>query len=148
MHIEIKSTNRASARRRTPGERLLEALQALANGYAQLVHHAERSWASITFAGTRHKVEFAFEGEEAIDAGECFIAFLPEHEFTIPGQLVADAAIVAVEHQAAPPRMIVTCKLLMLEEGYPPHNGRGSLGEVSPGKPDCRDHEPLSSVRR
>jgi len=118
MHIEVKSAPRPPAeRRRTPGERLIEALHALANGHAQLVRHAERSWASITFAGTRHTVEFACEGEEAVESGECFIAFLPEHEFAIPGQLVADAAILAVDHQASPPRMVVTCELLRLEEG-------------------------------
>ncbi len=118
MLIETKSARPAKpVRRRTPSERLLEALQELAGNKAQLIHHTERSWASITFAGTRHKVQLAFEGKDAIDAGECFIAFLPEHEFTIPGQLVADAAIVAVDHQATPPRMVVTCELLMLEEG-------------------------------
>jgi hypothetical protein len=46
-----------------------------------------------------------------------FITFLPEHEFAIPGQLVADAAVVEVDHRLTPPRMIVTCELLLLEEG-------------------------------
>ena len=104
-------------RRRSPGERLLEALADLAQGKATMLSHAESSWASITFAGTRHKVVLEFSGAEAVEAGECFIAFLPEHEFALPRQLVADAAVVAVDHQLEPPLMRVTAELLLLEEG-------------------------------
>lgn len=104
-------------KRRTPGERLLEALAALAQGKARVVSQTESSWASITFAGTRHRVMLEFTGGNAVEAGECFIAFLPEHEFAIPGQLVADAAVVEVDHVAAPPVLRVTCELLLLEEG-------------------------------
>lgn len=103
--------------RRSPGERLLAALSELAMGKAKIISHAESGWASITFSGTRHKVVLEFSGAEAVEMGECFIAFLPEHEFTLPGQLVADAAVVAVDHQLAPPLMRVTAELLLLEEG-------------------------------
>ncbi|RPF72848.1 hypothetical protein EG799_12745 [Aurantiacibacter spongiae] len=88
----------------------------LGDGQAQIVSHTERSWASITFAGTRHRVVLAFEGADAVEAGECFIAFLPDHEFAIRGQLVADAAVTRVDHAAAPPRLVITCELLLLEE--------------------------------
>lgn len=104
-------------RRRSPGERLLEALADLAQGQATVLSHAESGWASITFAGTRHKVVLEFRGADAVEAGECFIAFLPEHEFALPGQLVADAAVVEVDHQLQPPLMRVTAELLLLEEG-------------------------------
>jgi hypothetical protein len=106
------------AQRRSPSVRLREQLQALAGGKAAILSHGEKPWASVTFAGTRHRLELAFEGAEAVEAGECFIAFLPEHEFAIPGQLVADAAVTAVDHRLAPePRLAVTCELLLLEEG-------------------------------
>lgn len=134
MHIELKSAftpnpkpapapgsaplpTAARKRRRTSGERLIEALLELAQGKATVARHTESSWASITFAGTRHRVELQFEGTDAVEAGECLIAFLPEHEFAIPGQLVADAAVVAVDHVAHLPRMLVTAELLLLEEG-------------------------------
>lgn len=104
-------------RRRSPGERLLEVLADLAQGKATVLSHAESAWASITFAGTRHKVVLEFRGADAVEAGECFIAFLPEHEFALPGQLVADAAVVEVDHQLQPPLMRVTAELLLLEEG-------------------------------
>ena len=103
--------------RRNTGERLREALLELAQGQATLLGHSETSWASVTFAGARHRLELAFESEEAIEAGELFIALLPEHEFDIPGQLVADAAVTAVDHRLQPQRMQVSCELLLLEEG-------------------------------
>ena len=103
--------------RREPRVKLREALFALAKGQATIIGHDEKSWASITFAGTRHRLELVFEGAEAVEAGELFIAFLPEHEFAIPGQLVADAAVTAVDHRLEPPRLQVSCELLLLEEG-------------------------------
>ena len=103
--------------RREPRNRLRDAVLALADHQATILGHEEKNWASITFAGTRHRIELVFERAEAIDAAELFCAFLPEHEFAIPGQLVADAAITAVDHRLEPPRMVVSCELLLLEEG-------------------------------
>ncbi|WP_338240551.1 hypothetical protein [Aurantiacibacter hainanensis] len=108
------------ARRRAPRgprELLAAALVALGEDKGRIVSHSEKSWASITFAGTRHRVEMVFSGSEAVDAGECFIAFLPEHEFAIRGHLVADAAVVEVESTVEPPRLSITCEILLLEEG-------------------------------
>ena len=103
--------------RKSMGERLREALQKLAKGHAIITRHDERAWASITFSGARHRLHLAFAGCQAIAAGETFIAQLPEHEFTLPGQLVADAAIARVETSLLPdPRMTVECELLLLED--------------------------------
>lgn len=103
--------------RRSPSVRLREQVLELAGGKAEILSHDERSWASVTFAGTRHRLELAFEGAEAVEAGERLIAFLPEHEFVIPRQLVADAAVTAVDHRLSPqPRLAVTCELLLLDE--------------------------------
>ena len=52
------------------------------------------------------------------EGGEALIAMLPDHEFALPGQLVADASVSAVDHALAPsPRLTVTCELLLLEDG-------------------------------
>ena len=103
--------------RRTLADRLREELSALAQGQALFLAHRETAWASVTFAGTRHRVELAFAGAAAVAAGERFIALLPDHEFALPGQLVADAAVVEVDHRLAPePRLTVTAELLLLEE--------------------------------
>jgi hypothetical protein len=122
VHIDIPADQATlcAARRsaRTPWLPLLSALMELAGGKAELLRHAERGWASVTFSGTRHCVVLTFTGAEAVAAGEAFIEALPDHEFSIPRQLVADAAVVAVEQTALPePRLEVTAELLLLEDG-------------------------------
>ncbi len=103
--------------RRTLSDRVREALITLAGGDAQLLTHEEKPWASITFAGTRHELVLNFDGITACKAGEQFVADLPDHEFAIPGQLVADATITSVESNYTPePRMAVTAVLLLLED--------------------------------
>ncbi|MFC3214316.1 hypothetical protein [Novosphingobium panipatense] len=98
-----------------PWARLLSDVLRLAGRGAELLHQAERLWASATFSGARHTIALAFEGE-AIERGEAFIAALPDHEFTIPRHLVADAAVVAVEHRQAPSRLAIEVELLLLED--------------------------------
>lgn len=117
MHTD--SITPPPAKRRTkrgPREQLADALRTLADGKGRITHQSEKSWASITFAGARHRVELVFEGEKEVEAGECFIAFLPEHEFAIRGHLVADAAVTEVSSTALPPRLSVICEILLLEE--------------------------------
>ena len=116
MSVEAK-LKRPARTRRTSGDRLREALMTLAQHHAQVITHSEKAWASITFAGTRHSLALVFAGADAVDAGEHLVAELPDHEFAIPGQLVADATIVEVEHRIAPDsRMVVQCELLLLED--------------------------------
>ena len=103
--------------RRTAADRLRAALADLHAHRGQVLTHTEKAWASITFAGTRHSLAILFAGEDAVEAGEQFVAVLPNYEFAIPGQLVADAGVVEVEHRLTPePRLVVQCDLLLLEE--------------------------------
>ncbi|MEO0699681.1 MAG: hypothetical protein AAFY81_08180 [Pseudomonadota bacterium] len=103
--------------RRTTSDRLRDALMTLAEGRADLQSHEETAWSSITFTGTRHEVVLDFQGHEAVEVGETFIAELPEHEFRIPGQLVADASVREVDHRfGIEERLTVTAVLLLLEE--------------------------------
>lgn len=103
--------------RRRPWRPLFSALQALGQGKAELLRHVERPWASVTFAGTRHTIVLGFTGADAIPAGEAFVDALAEHEFAIPGQLVADATITALTHDLLPEnRLIVEIELLLLED--------------------------------
>lgn len=96
---------------------LLNALIDLSGGAAQLLSHAEKPWSSVTFSGTRHTVKLAFVGAEAIAGGEALIAALPEHEFTVPGQVVIDATVIAVDHAMVPePRLTMEAELLLLAE--------------------------------
>ncbi len=121
MRTDIDTTELTAARQRAgrrPWLPLLSAVLELTDGKAELVRHAERAWASVTFSGTRHTIVLAFRGKEAVAAGEMFIAALPDHEFAIARQLVADAAVVRVDHQALPaPVMEVEAEILLLEDG-------------------------------
>jgi hypothetical protein len=104
--------------RRTLADRVRAALLLITGGAGSILTHEERAWASITFSGTRHEVVLEFCGVEAVVAGEELIERLPDHEFTLPGQLVADATITKVDHRfGAMERLEVTAVLLLLEEG-------------------------------
>lgn len=123
--IEVKSAPQpapeptpALRARRTTADRVRSALMALTSGAGTLITHEEKAWASITFSGTRHEVVLEFCGAEAVAHGEELIERLPDHEFTIPGQLVADATITSVDHRfGAMERLEVTAVLLLLEDG-------------------------------
>ena len=102
---------------RGPWARLLDSLIALTAGHAELLSHAERPWASATFSGTRHTAAFSFTGSEAVEAAEHFIAALPDHEFDIPGQLVADAAVIEARLDMLPvPTFVIEVELLLLDD--------------------------------
>lgn len=115
--VEIKSASALLRPRRSLGDRVRAALGQLAAGRGTILSHEEKAWASITFSGSRHEVVLQFSGIDAVIAGEDLIERLPDHEFAIPGHLVADAAVAAVDHLFGPEeRLTVTCVLLLLEE--------------------------------
>ncbi|WP_324262893.1 hypothetical protein U4960_07375 [Altererythrobacter sp. H2] len=117
MFVDTTPPCPARSARRTDADRLREALVALAGGHGVVLAHEERAWASVTFAGARHRVTLEFAGDAAVAGGENLIAELPEHEFTLPRQLVADATVCAVEHVLLPkPNLRVECELLLVED--------------------------------
>lgn len=105
-----------------PWRRLVEELVALAAGGKEslrpdLIRHGERAWASATFSGSRHGIRFAFRGDEAVEAADRFIEALPDHEFAIPGQIVADATVVEARLAMVPePCFEVEVELLLLDD--------------------------------
>lgn len=104
--------------RRSPWLHLLGAVLELGRGKAELIRHSEQAWASATFSGARHTILIGFSGHDGVAAGEALIDALPEHEFTLPRQIVADAAVIAVEHTALPePQLSVEIALLLLDDG-------------------------------
>lgn len=107
----------AARARKTTTDRVREAVLAICGGMGAVLTHEERAWASITFAGTRHELMLRFEGIEQVEAGELLIERLPDHEFRIPGQLVADACVIVVDHQfGRVETLTVTAVLLLLED--------------------------------
>ncbi|MBA3677044.1 MAG: hypothetical protein H0W74_06515 [Sphingosinicella sp.] len=72
-------------------------IRALRGGFSNFtVEQAEsRSWASGTFVGTRHKLIFRTEGDEADASADTFLADLTEAEFTLRGHILADIALIS-----------------------------------------------------
>lgn len=97
--------------------RVARSILALAGNQPALIRHTETPWASITFSGDRHTITLRFEGTEAISGGEQLIAALPDHEFVIPGKLVADAAVTSADHRCLPHEVLeVTLEILLLDD--------------------------------
>jgi hypothetical protein len=80
LHANRTMLNTARRRHvRRPWVALLSSVMELAGGKAELLRHDERAWASVTFSGTRHTLTLTFTGDEAVAAGEAFLAALPDH---------------------------------------------------------------------
>lgn len=109
-----------ATRPRRPWALLINALLDLAGPQAGFVAHAERPWASVTFAGSRHTVTLAFTGAAGVAAGEAFAEALPEHEFAIPRQIVADATVTGMLHEVAAAgraeMLTIEAELLLVED--------------------------------
>ncbi|WP_374530277.1 hypothetical protein [Novosphingobium sp.] len=121
LQVALERPARTVARRTPtrsgPWLPLLSALLEMAGGKAELIRHSERAWASVTFSGSRHTVQLAFTGAEAVAAGEAMIEALSDHEFTIPRHLVADTAVISAEHVALPEeRLTIEVELLLLDD--------------------------------
>lgn len=53
---------------------LRRALKALAHNHGEVLRHDQTAWASVTFAGTRHRIALRYAGDEAVAGGEHLIA--------------------------------------------------------------------------
>jgi hypothetical protein len=115
--FEIKSADTLHRPRRSLADRVRNAVMKITGGRGVVLSHSEKAWSSITFSGTRHELVLEFLGEDAPTAGEELIEKLPDYEFTIPGQLVADAAITSVDHFFGPQERLTITAVLLLEEG-------------------------------
>lgn len=108
---------RARTRLPSTANRVARSVLALAGHQPALIQHTETPWASITFSGNRHTITLRFEGTEAISSGEQLIAALPDHEFVIPGKLVADAIVTSADHRCLPHESLeVTLEILLLDD--------------------------------
>lgn len=57
---------------------------------SELVTAEQRSWASATFSGARHVIELLLPGH----ALSAVMTRLPEHDFELAGEIVADCAVI------------------------------------------------------
>jgi len=103
--------------RRDPAMPVIRAVLALAGHAGALDEHRGIRWASATFTGMRHQLRLRFVGAPAIAAGDRLAAVIGEHEFRIPGHIVADAAVIE-RHQRheGEPMLSLTVELLTVED--------------------------------
>lgn len=102
---------------RGPWLKLLGELVTLGGAGTQLMRHAERPWASSMFSGARHTFQLLFEGADMVAGGEALMASLPDHEFNLHSQIVADATVSAVEHSLINgPALTIEVELLVLDD--------------------------------
>ena len=80
-------------RPRSTAARLIATLREMAGEEAQIISAHEREWASATFGGARHSIMLRLP-LAAIDAPvPRMLSTLPDHEFTLPGEIVADCTV-------------------------------------------------------
>lgn len=73
--------------------RLLKQLGDLLGPMAQPGQCHEREWASATFSGARHSLEFRLPLPVGANPLPEVLGQLPDHEFSLPGEIVADCSV-------------------------------------------------------
>ena len=61
---------------------------------------ASRPWASITFAGERHRLALCLPGPGAAAAADTFLDGLEERDFVLRGHILADIEAIGVERDS------------------------------------------------
>ena len=81
-----------------------------------LTEFRSTDWRSLTFAGERHRIDLRIPGPGAAAIARLLTHDLPEAEFAIPGQIVADIAVdgAMVEHPDG--AISLTIEALTVEE--------------------------------
>lgn len=59
----------------------------------------EREWASATFSGARHEIDLFIRLPSADAQPPAFLAQLPEWEFNLPGEIVADCSVTLAQRE-------------------------------------------------
>jgi hypothetical protein len=79
---------------------------------------ASRSWASGTFAGTRHRLTFRSEGEDVEASADAFLVDLADAEFDLRGHILADIALVShtIGQGASGPLARISLEALTVED--------------------------------
>lgn len=95
---------------------LVSSVLALGSNLGALLEHDEKPWSSPTYAGARHTMTLEFKGGDAVEAGERFIALLPDHKFLLSGFAVDDATIRRAHFGLLPePRLEIEAVLMLRE---------------------------------
>jgi hypothetical protein len=66
---------------------------------ATLLGADEREWASATFSGARHRIDLMIRLPSSDAPPPSFLTELPEWEFDLPGEIVADCSVILAQRE-------------------------------------------------
>ncbi len=87
----------ASTASSSTARKLIRTVLPLFGGGAELIEAREREWASATFCGARHVLVLRSRLARADAPAPAALALLPEHQFSLEGEIVADCAVTRVQ---------------------------------------------------
>jgi hypothetical protein len=96
--------------------RAIGAKFSLFDGAFSVEENKSRSWASVTFTGSRHRLTFSLQGRAANAAADSFIETLTEADFPLRGHVLADIALAGDERSIARERVQLTIEALTVED--------------------------------
>ncbi len=73
-------------------------------------------WNSLTFSGERHLIDLRIPGPDARHIADRLLGGLDEAEFAIPGQIVADIAVIGAPARAADGSLSLKIEALTVAE--------------------------------
>lgn len=92
------------------GGLLRELRRLLPEATLSVIH--ERPWHSLTFTGAQVCISVMLQSEKLPDFGHRFAQELPEYEFSLRDQLVADIAVIEMAAGENPTRLMIDALLL------------------------------------
>ncbi len=101
----------------TTAAKLIRTVMEICGDDSELVGAHEREWASATFSGARHSLDLLIPANDEGGALPDAIARLPDHEFDLMGEIVADCAVtIGQRHRSADggTRLAVRVELLTI----------------------------------
>lgn len=79
--------------------KLIRTVMEICGEGSELVGAHEREWASATFSGARHSLDLLIPAGDGDAVLPDAVAGLPDHEFDLPGEIVADCAVTIGQRQ-------------------------------------------------
>ena len=100
------------------GEALREGAANFMNFGARVEVHLldSREWASVTFAGARHRLSVVIDGPGAVGGAADLLDALPDLELAVRGQIIADMALVAEERRDGGDHAVLELEALTIED--------------------------------
>lgn len=76
-------------------------------------------WASVTFAGTRHRLRLTLTGPGAVGTAADFLADLHDMDLPVPGHIVADLALLTEARRDGGSHAWLELEVLTIEDAAP-----------------------------